>query len=450
MSNILFSPLGTSDPVSHYRDGALLHICRHLQPETIYLHYSQEMVELADHDKAAFPDEDTDRFQYAIQDLYKELGLPCQIIPIKDYNMTEPHLFDPVLQRYNQLLDQIDQDRPEVGQVFLNISSGTTAMKNALVALGTLNKSGKLRTVQVEAPFKSSNPNRNKEYDFVTLVEVNEDKEYPLRDRMILNGVQAHATEIEKNIVLTEIDSYDYVSALRLVNRNPVAYSEEFRTYLAGIVAKYQLDRKQISSINKQLKNLGSKHRVHFVNEAKEYLILWNLKLKEKFELTDYIRALSPSLVHLFNIIAKQVFPELEDYQITRKKSEIVWDMQTVEKNQRLYCAMFGDYSNFNQPKRRRYVQNIDLVKLINEYGNDDDLELKRLSLELREVEEKIRNILAHQMRAFNDQEIKEITGLSSREIAKNIRYLAERTQVVNHSEWKNYQSINEELKQLL
>ena len=124
MTTILFSPLGTSDPVSHYRDGAVLHICRHFQPDVIYLHYSEEMVELADYDQAAHPEMDTDRFQYAIHELYKTLGKTCELIPIKDVNMDEPHLFDPVLERYNQLLGEIHQDHPEAERVLLNISSG--------------------------------------------------------------------------------------------------------------------------------------------------------------------------------------------------------------------------------------------------------------------------------------------------------------------------------------
>ena len=44
-SKILFSPVGGTDPISNYHDGALLHICRFYKPDTVYLYLSGEIVE---------------------------------------------------------------------------------------------------------------------------------------------------------------------------------------------------------------------------------------------------------------------------------------------------------------------------------------------------------------------------------------------------------------------
>ena len=46
---VLFSPVGGTDPITNFRDGAMLHICRHYQPDKVYLYLSKEMCEL--HDK---------------------------------------------------------------------------------------------------------------------------------------------------------------------------------------------------------------------------------------------------------------------------------------------------------------------------------------------------------------------------------------------------------------
>ena len=39
---ILFSPVGGTDPVSenNYRDGSMLHICRHYKPDKVILYLS--------------------------------------------------------------------------------------------------------------------------------------------------------------------------------------------------------------------------------------------------------------------------------------------------------------------------------------------------------------------------------------------------------------------------
>ena len=42
---ILFSPIGGTDPIKYYRDGSMLHICRHYLPDIVYLYLSHEMLE---------------------------------------------------------------------------------------------------------------------------------------------------------------------------------------------------------------------------------------------------------------------------------------------------------------------------------------------------------------------------------------------------------------------
>ena len=44
---ILFSPVGGTDPISenNYRDGSMLHICRHYKPDKVIIYLSKEMAE---------------------------------------------------------------------------------------------------------------------------------------------------------------------------------------------------------------------------------------------------------------------------------------------------------------------------------------------------------------------------------------------------------------------
>jgi len=46
----LFSPIGNTDPIKYFRDGSMLHICRHYKPDVVYLYLSKEMVSLHNKD----------------------------------------------------------------------------------------------------------------------------------------------------------------------------------------------------------------------------------------------------------------------------------------------------------------------------------------------------------------------------------------------------------------
>ena len=41
---VLFSPIGNTDPIKYFRDGSMLHICRHYKPDVVYLYLSYEMI----------------------------------------------------------------------------------------------------------------------------------------------------------------------------------------------------------------------------------------------------------------------------------------------------------------------------------------------------------------------------------------------------------------------
>ena len=55
MKKILFSPIGGTDPISNFRDGAMLHICRIYKPDIVYLYLSKEMCEFQEKDDRGIP-----------------------------------------------------------------------------------------------------------------------------------------------------------------------------------------------------------------------------------------------------------------------------------------------------------------------------------------------------------------------------------------------------------
>ena len=79
---VLFSPVGGTDPISetNYRDGSMLHICRHYKPDVVFLYLSAEMVEKHKSD---------DRYRYFIKRLYEKFDKQIQIIPIEKVDLID-------------------------------------------------------------------------------------------------------------------------------------------------------------------------------------------------------------------------------------------------------------------------------------------------------------------------------------------------------------------------
>ena len=75
---VLFSPVGTTDPIRKHRDGSMLHICRYYQPDKVYLYLSKEMQEYEKKDH---------RFTYCLHQLEKQQCRHIEINLIERENL---------------------------------------------------------------------------------------------------------------------------------------------------------------------------------------------------------------------------------------------------------------------------------------------------------------------------------------------------------------------------
>ena len=128
MKKILFSPIGGTDPISNFRDGAMLHICRIYKPDIVYLYLSKEMCEFQKKD---------DRYRYCLEQLGKKLDKHFEIIEIQKNELEEVQVFDTFMKEYREILNDIRDKNPE-SEIILNVSSGTPAMKSALQILAAM------------------------------------------------------------------------------------------------------------------------------------------------------------------------------------------------------------------------------------------------------------------------------------------------------------------------
>ena len=77
---ILFSPLGGTDPISNFRDGSMLHICRIYKPDIVILYMSKEMYDYHVKDK---------RYLYCLDKLSELIDHKFEVKLIERPELTE-------------------------------------------------------------------------------------------------------------------------------------------------------------------------------------------------------------------------------------------------------------------------------------------------------------------------------------------------------------------------
>ena len=119
-----FSAIGGNDPVSSATeyDGSMLHICRHYLPDEVYLYLSQEMVMRQRKD---------DRYRYCIDKLGALLNHRFEVTCIENVMQNEVQEYDFYYEAFEPFLKKITNKMDKADVLYVNIASGTPAMKSA-------------------------------------------------------------------------------------------------------------------------------------------------------------------------------------------------------------------------------------------------------------------------------------------------------------------------------
>lgn len=201
--NILISAVGTTDPISHNRDAALLHIARTYRPEQIVLVYSEEMLIKQDLIEKAI---------FSIEDYHPEVMIESTIL-----KNDEVYLFDKMYEVMGQIVEKYSGTNH---QLILNLSSGTPQIISALFALNRI-KDYNTQAIQVATPNKSA----NRQYVPLSsegeqkLFNENEDNQKDYEDRTIKDEAEKFNQSLIKRHLRNLIASYDYLAAEEIVTK---------------------------------------------------------------------------------------------------------------------------------------------------------------------------------------------------------------------------------------
>ena len=431
---ILFSPVGGTDPISpnNCRDGSMLHICRFEKPDKVILYLSREMIENEQKDH---------RYSYCLNKLKLLQGRDFDVEMITRPNLVEVQDFDFFYNEFSEIINKImNEDMDQSDTLLLNISSGTPGMKSALAVLKTISEIS-CRLIQVPTPNKSQNIHDNRGYDPELLWECNEDNNPGAKNRCAEVSLPSLAVKKKEEVIKMHVLAYDYHAALQVAETLPEKIKGRYVDLLEMASARYNFN---LSEFAKKCKNTNYRPAITGGNVFKrfEYALILQVKIKRK-EYVDFIRAITPLIVDLFEQVlekkCKVVVDEYCSYQMKDGKKIRKWSRTKLEGSEVLRVFQ-NDYEN---DFKYGFVYSDHLRTLIKHFSTDENL--KNLTDTLRDVESGVRNLAAHEMDSFDDDKIRELTGLSANSIMKTIRsYFGYLGYAIPKEAWDSYENMND------
>lgn len=435
MKKILFSPVGGTDPISNFRDGAMLHICRVYQPDVVYLYLSKEMCEFQEKD---------DRYRYCLRKLGDRLGKQFGIIEIQKPELEKVQVFDPFMKEYREILNNIQEEYPD-SELILNVSSGTPAMKSALQFLATIGEI-KMQAIQVSTPEGKINPHSEdrENYDVEEYWELNEDNDSEkFKNRCKESGHYYLLDEVRKETIIKHIKVYDYVAALQIANELTQPLDEETMALLKAANYRMQLNIGEVTNILRLYNVDILPVKIYEQQKIFEYLLGLELKIKKE-QYGDFLRAITPVVIELFKISTK-LYTGIDWKKYCEqnvKTKQWKWDLQKIENNKQLKQALDQAYIN-RGGFAGRDVYSDHLTAIIDEISTD--AEIKRMTKEIRDIEKEVRNISAHNLISITEDWVKKYSGYYPMDIYNLLKkYVKKIGWNIKKEAWNSYDTMNE------
>ncbi|MDO5689055.1 MAG: hypothetical protein Q4G61_02255 [Tissierellia bacterium] len=432
MKRLLFSPVGTTDPISTNNgyDGALLHILRNYKPDMVVLYLSSEMVELHHQDN---------RFLRAIELLREQINIEFRVEVIERKELIDVQKFDVFYREFNEILNKLRGEYPDT-EILLNVSSGTPAMKSTLQTISVL-APYKLTPVQVNSPAQKSN-RLDKSLNIEEFWPLNEDNQVNSKNRCEVSINRNLNYEIKKELIVAHIKSYDYGAAL--------AVAETVREFTNPAVIEYlELMEHRLRLTSHEVYRIAKKYPgedFYLVNDPEvlkiiEYFLLMDITVRNQKHL-DFIRSISPLIFNLLVIALKKHGLDISNY-CTRDRwdEELLTGDETGRKISKLMnLSISGRYST---------IYSRHLIDIVAGWVSDKKLVDKLRSL--RDIESEARNIAAHEIVSVTDQWIKSKSKHTSEEILRLFKSTIKGLNLNIRAEiWDAYDTINKKIIQLL
>ncbi len=406
--DVLFTCVGSTDPVRTMHDGSMLHIIRHYRPEKVFIILSHEAEETEKKDK---------RYTKAIDKFNKDYS--CAIK--KEYIYTsirDVSDFDAFEAIFRTELDRIANENSQA-RILLNISSGTPQMQTTLCLLATNPKYNTL-AVQVKTPANAANKSDtafHKNYDVDCELELNEDNNPTSPNRCVEPQIFGLRRALAREQIISFLKSYNYTAAKKIVK--DYGFGSNIITLLNHLIDRQNLNEHPVPKETLDGFKLYpiEKGRCRHLTEA--YLILQNLQKTHKY--TDFVLRLNPLIVEL----QKEYLLKKTGFDLKKfcNKQGVLKDLlYQYDQSLTTHMKKFFSKELYEISPISIWLLNgiIDYYKTQNSQLIDDAVFFNQCE-KLNQAE---RNPSAHSIYALDEKNIEASCGLNSTQILNKIKQL--------------------------
>lgn len=391
---ILYTPVGDTDPIRGCYDGGMLHIVRHYNPDMAILVLSKEMEQKEASDS---------RFSKALKHVKPDLHIKLVRTGLKDVHHIDA--LQPFINHFYEMLSEYPD-----AEILINLSSGTPQMKMIMSHLSVEHDA--VLGIQVDTPQRRSNrsePAVNDDEDIEIVIENNFDDQEDSENRCHEPQMGYIKRNNIKQSLHTLINSYKYKEAISL-------YHGYKRTFKDGAVidvlpllehAQLRLGLDYDGALQKSRKvgsiNLSSIFTDKVLRKLHEFLMLMEVRLKQG-QIEDFILKTTPFMYELMRYYFTKEL-RVNWGQVEKKTSKGVRLDMVAFKNQ--YPKLYESWKeNSDTPYLKELqVSFYHMLHMLEDYDTVDRSLLKQLK-EIRRIEKKIRNKMAHEVVVFTEQDI--------------------------------------------
>lgn len=214
---VLYSSIGTTDPVRGMRDGGLIHIMRFYRPDVVYLFLSGEMIR---RDRV---DNRIDKTFAFIRENWD--GYDPKVIRFET-EIEDPSDMDVLMEPMEELLEQILAAHPGT-EILINLSSGTPQMQILLAQMAQNTRHRNIRGIQVKSPERQSSTAERtniRSYPVDEALGLNEDEEPDPPNRCCEPRMIAVRREAVRNQLRSLVSQRNYAAIALMGAELPAPY----------------------------------------------------------------------------------------------------------------------------------------------------------------------------------------------------------------------------------
>jgi CRISPR type III-A/MTUBE-associated protein Csm6 len=410
-----------TDPLRDGHDGPMIHIIRHYKPEKVYFFLTEEMSEIENSDR---------RFSQAVN----KLGFNCEIKKIET-GIKDPSDFDAFINIMPDVLDQVVKENPGC-EILANVTSGTAQIMSALCLLIASGKYN-IKPIQVKTHKGRSNMDKSRlNFDLDEHIQKLEDQKpggLPSRchEPPIVNFKKALLSSQIKSV----IQQYDYSAALTLLKPHQMLFSGYSSLYRLIEFAGLRINL-QSNAASELFKTFENELSLQFIGDDRERGIIeyyYSLQVKYKRrELSDFMLRITPFITAVLKYFIEQFIPLSSICCLNDKNIEII----SRERIEKLSPQLLAVLDSQTGGLKENFLNNYILIKILAQLPKAADCKdrimidlgkynkIVKLFNKFNELEQKVRNKIAHELKLVTEEEIRAKLGESSDKIMNNIRKL--------------------------